>query len=120
MKKTLADGLPRLDLPLSEQRQEAFAVYVLVGHQRKSRHFKKGGIEVGACDGYAAGGMRAHYTGPLDDEWFAYAALVHPALALGKRRVAGGGAFCRGKTAVIRGEDDDGVVCLTGLFQRVQ
>ena len=27
MKKTLADGLPRLDLPLSEQRQEALCAF---------------------------------------------------------------------------------------------
>ena len=47
---------------------------------------------------------------PHEERGNARAAVVNPTLALARGRVAGGRALCRCKTAVVRGEKNEGVV----------
>ena len=99
-----------------EQRLQAQAIPVLAWALGQSGGGEAGGIQIGAGDRLGDDAPRLRDAGPLDDQRHADAALIIRALVGPQRGVARGVV----EAAVVRGEDDDGVLLEAEFVQRGQ
>ena len=103
--------------PAPEQRDERNAVHVLFRSRRHSGQLQQRRIEIRRGDRNPAAGTGRGHAGTADQQGFPGSPLVHPPLPFGERRVAGGGAFRGGESAVVGGEDHNRVIRDAGFVE---
>ena len=99
--------------------EETFSVEVLLGAHGGFGEFEERGVEVGAGGGRFDDSSGGNFSGPAHEGGFADAAFVEPAFSGAQGEVGCGVAFGGAESAVVGGEDDDGVFVEVELLEGV-